>query len=144
MKTQEDIDAEHQAAWLKANHPNPLKDGPTNDNWRTLPEICMALHMRHTGADESLSDAQYEEAVGYLRGRTERWSPIANGPAWYCFDTAVLSLCLVTLDEAAKHIIAVQVQVDKAHREVARATEIAEMRARAELFGDEDPQGRPW
>lgn len=85
---------------------NPLKEGPHGTAWRTLPEICMALHMRHTGSDESLTDAQYLEAVAYLHHRTQEWSAVANGPSWYCFDTAVLALCLVTLQESSKHVTA--------------------------------------
>lgn len=85
---------------------HPLKEGPNSEHWRTLPEICMALHMRHTGADETLTDEQYVEAIGYLQNRTQNWRAIVNGPSWYCFDTVVLSLCLVTLDESSRHIIA--------------------------------------
>ena len=81
---------------------NPLKEGERNEHWRTLPELCMALHMRHTFADETLTDEQYDEAVAYLKSRVESWRPILNGPQNYCFDTAVLSLCLITIDEGKR------------------------------------------
>lgn len=69
----------------------------------TLPEICMELHMYHTGSFE-FSDEKYNEYVEYLRTRITNWKPIANGLKNYCFDTQVLALCLVTLDECDHYL----------------------------------------
>ena len=73
-------------------------------NYRTLPEICMELHMHHTGSSDVLSDEHYLDGVEYLSARVREWKPIANGLHNYCFDTQVLSLCLVTLDEAERYM----------------------------------------
>jgi hypothetical protein len=79
---------------------NEMKEGPDGANWRTLPEICMMLHMHHTGSSDVLSDEYYREGVDYLRRRTESWQPAMNGDRWLAFDAAVFNLCAATLADA--------------------------------------------
>lgn len=80
-----------------------LKEGPGNTNMRTLPEVCMMLHMHHTGASDVLSDEHYRDGVNYLRTRVESWAAAQNGGRWMAFDAAVFNLCAATLAEADRH-----------------------------------------
>lgn len=79
---------------------NAMKEGPDAAHWRTLPEICMLLHMHHTGASDVLSDEHYQSGVDYLRERTRSWKAALNSRRWLAFDAAVFNLCAVTLAEA--------------------------------------------
>lgn len=74
-----------------------------DDHWfrvGTLPEICMLLHMQHTG----VSDPWLEDKVGsccrYLHRRLRSWRP---GLARYeYFDFAVKLLVITTLAEVER------------------------------------------
>jgi hypothetical protein len=83
--------------------PHPLKEGSNDQHWRTLPEICMVLHMEHTGSADVLTREQYDEAVRYVDGRVDHWKPTRNGRSSYIFDQQVLGMCLVVLDEAKNY-----------------------------------------
>ena len=53
---------------------HPLKEGPNNDKWRTLPEICMMLHMEHTGSGDV--DAVAKERCGVVEQAEPSEEPI--------------------------------------------------------------------
>lgn len=63
----------------------------------------MVLHMEHTGSADVLTREQYDEAVAYIGNRVEHWIPLRNGRHNSTFDTHVLGLCLIVLDEATRH-----------------------------------------
>ena len=71
---------------------------------KTLPEICLSVHMHHTGACDDLTNEEHASAVEYIEHRIGRWSTPtnahANGRRWAAFDTAVLALCFATVAEA--------------------------------------------
>jgi hypothetical protein len=67
---------------------------------RHLPEICMSIHMHHTGSCDDLTHDDHASAVAYLEARIGSWRPLANGRRWSTFDTQVLALCMATVAEA--------------------------------------------
>lgn len=82
---------------------HPLKEGPNNDQWSTLPEICMELHMQHTGSGETLTPEQYDSAVIYVASRVHNWKPLSNGMKSAAFDAHVFGMCIAVLVEADEH-----------------------------------------
>jgi len=94
--------------WCSPRTSRPLQDGKDEvtgaemTDWQKkyLPEICMAVHMHHTGACDDLTNEQHASAVAYLETRVSRWNAHSNGRRWIGFDTQVLALCLSTLAEA--------------------------------------------
>lgn len=68
---------------------------------RYIPEICMAIHMHHTGACDDMTDDDHEAAIAYLESRVSAWNMHSNGRRWLGFDAQVLSLCLAVLAEAS-------------------------------------------
>ena len=67
---------------------------------KSLPEICMSVHMHHTGACDDLTDDEHASAVEYIEHHIAKWNAHANGRRWAAFDTTVLALCFVTTAEA--------------------------------------------
>lgn len=83
---------------------HPLKEGADGKQWRTLPEICMSLHMEHTGSADVLTREQYAEAIAYVLSRVEHWIPLRNGRGSITFDMQVLGMCLIVLDESKRYL----------------------------------------
>lgn len=82
-----------------------MSNYPQNDDeYKMLPELCMELHMHHTGACEDLTDERYLARVEYLHERVEAWNMQGNGWCWYGFDAAVFALIIATLAESNKYI----------------------------------------
>jgi hypothetical protein len=75
---------------------DPMRENNGN-NYKTLPEVCMLLHLHHTGASDELSYEHYKGGVEYVRERVLAWDVGLNGQRWKPFDVAVLSLCVATL-----------------------------------------------
>ena len=73
-------------------------------NYKTLPEMCMILHMHHSGSSDPLSDEDYLAGVEYVKARVWSWETMRNGDRWVRFDTAVLGLCLSVLEEAKAYV----------------------------------------
>lgn len=65
--------------------------------WRTLPEICMEVHMHTTGSSDLLTDEQHKEALNYLAERQRSWTTHKGSTL---FDMAVLNLVTATINEA--------------------------------------------
>ncbi len=65
---------------------------------RTLPELCMVLHMECSGSSQDMTRDGMAACAEYIRGRVGRWDVHSHGGR-IAFDTAVLSLCIATLAE---------------------------------------------
>ena len=67
---------------------------------KTLPEICMSVHMHHTGACDDLTNEEHASAIEYIEHRLGKWNAHANGRRWSAFDASVWCMCLAVVAEA--------------------------------------------
>lgn len=76
-----------------------MSEARTNWQQRTLPELCMDLHMEFTGASQVMTLDEARSCAARIAARVTKWTVNANGDRHVAFDTAVLGLCLATLAE---------------------------------------------